>query len=107
VSAVAFTAWGFCLDPLMVHLGLLKWNPAGDFYGTPWLNYIGWLLVSAVITFGISPKRLPGGSLVLVYALTWMAEFISLLIFWGLPVPALIVFLLMGGMLLWAAIITR
>jgi len=107
VSAVAFTAWGFCLDPLMVHLGLLQWNPYGDFYGTPWLNYIGWMLVSAVITFGLSPKRLPGGSLVLVYALTWLVEFISLLIFWGLPVPALVEFFLMGGMLLWAAVITR
>jgi uncharacterized membrane protein len=107
VSALAFTAWGFILDPLMVHLGLLQWKPVGGFFGTPWLNYIGWLLVSAVITFGISPKRLPGGSLVLVYGLTWLAEFIAVLIFWGSPVPAVVVFILMGGMLLWAGIITQ
>jgi putative membrane protein len=107
VSALAFTAWGFILDPLLVHLDLLRWNPAGEFYGTPWLNYIGWLLVSAVITFGISPKRLPCGSLVLVYDLSWLVEFIAVLIFWGSPIPALIGFCLMGGMLLWAGIITR
>lgn len=107
VSAVAFTAWGFSLNPLIVHLGLMQWTPAGDFYGTPWPNYIGWLIVSAVITFGISPKRLPGGSLVVLYGLTWLAEFISLIIFWGLPGPAIVEFILMGGMLLWTAIITR
>jgi putative membrane protein len=107
VSAIAFTAWGFILDPLMVHLDLLQWNPVGGFYGTPWLNYIGWLLVSAVITFGISPKRLPGGSLVLVYGITCVVGFVAVLIFWGLPVPALVGFCLMGGLLLWAAIITR
>jgi uncharacterized membrane protein len=107
VSAFAFTAWGFNLDPLMVHLGLLQWKPVGGFYGTPWLNYIGWLLVSAVITFGISPKRLPGGSFVLVYGLTWLVEFIAVLILWGSPIPALVGFCLMGGMLIWAGIITR
>jgi uncharacterized membrane protein len=107
VSALAFTAWGFYLDPLMVHLDFIQWNPVGDFYGTPWLNFIGWLFVSAVITFGTSPKRLPGGLLVLVYALTWLVDFITLLIFWGLPVPALVGFFLMGAMLLWAGFITR
>lgn len=107
VSAMGFTAWGFYIDPLMVHLKLLHWTPIGGFYGTPWLNYIGWLFISGIITFAISPKRLPGGLLVLVYVLTWLVEFISLLIFWGLPVPALIGFFLMGGMLLWAAISSR
>jgi uncharacterized membrane protein len=107
VSALAFTAWDFYLDPLMVHMGLVEWNPVGGFYGTPWLNFIGWLILAAILTFAISPKRLPGGLLVLVYILTWLAEFISLLVFWGLPVPALIGFCLMGGMLLWAMIVNR
>jgi len=107
VSALAFTAWGFYFDPLMIHLGLMKWNPSGGFFGTPWLNFTGWLLVSGVITFGISPKRLPGGLLVVVYGLTWLVEFISLLVFWGLPVPALFGFILMGGLLLVAGVVTR
>jgi hypothetical protein len=50
---------------------------------------------------------MPGGLLVLVYALTWLVEFISLLVFWGLPGPALVGFSLMGGMLVWAGIITQ
>jgi putative membrane protein len=107
VSALAFTAWGFYFDPVMVHLGLLVWNPLGAYFGLPWLNFTGWLLVSGVITFGVSPKRLPGGLLVVVYGLTWLVEFISLLLFWGLPGPALTGFCLMGGMLLWAGIVTR
>jgi uncharacterized membrane protein len=105
LSALVFTAWGFYINPLMVHWDLIEWNPVGGYFGTPWLNFFGWLLVSGVITFGISPKRLPGGLLVVVYGLTWLVEFISLLLFWGLPIPALIGFFLMGGMLLWAGIV--
>ncbi len=107
VSGLAFTAWCFYFDPLMVHLGVLEWNPAGAFFGTPWLNYLGLVLVSGVITFGISPKRLPGGLLVVVYSLTWLVEFISLLVFWDLPVPAMVGFVLMGGILLFAGIASR
>jgi uncharacterized membrane protein len=107
VSALAFTAWCFYFDPLMVHLGVLNWTPAGAFYGTPWLHSLGLGLVSGLITFGISPKRLPGGLLVMVYMLTWLLEFISLLIFWGLPVPALVGFFLMGGTVIWAGMVTR
>jgi uncharacterized membrane protein len=106
VSSLVFTAWGFYLEPLMAHLGLLEWKPIGGYFGIPWLHFTGWLLVSGVITFGISPKRLPGGLLVVVYGLTWLANFIMLLFFWRLPVPALIGFFLMGVMLLSAGVIT-
>jgi hypothetical protein len=41
-----------------------------------------------------------------VYGLTWLVEFLALLLFWGLPVPALAGFCLMGGALLWASIVT-
>jgi uncharacterized membrane protein len=77
-SAIAFTAWGFFIDPLLAHLGLLQWTPSGGLYGTPWLNYTGWLLVSGV-----------------------------LYIFGGLIVAALIGFSLMGTMLLLAALSAR
>ncbi len=107
VSALVFTAWGFYFDPLMTHLGIITWNPIGSFYGTPWPNYLGWVLVSGVITFGVSPKRLPGGALILVYGLTWVIEFLSLLLFWDLAVPALVGFCLMGAALLLAGIATR
>jgi uncharacterized membrane protein len=107
ISALVFTAWGFYFDPLMSRLGLMAWNPTGGLYGTPWLNYTGWLLVSGVITFGISPKRLPGGALILIYGLTWVIEFLFLVLFWDLPLAALIGFSLMGTALLCASIATR
>ncbi|OGO28316.1 MAG: hypothetical protein A2136_02530 [Chloroflexi bacterium RBG_16_54_11] len=104
VSAIAFTAWDFYLDPQMVRWGVWEWAATPGYFGTPWLNFVGWLVVSVVITFAISPKRLPGGSLILIYALTWVVEFFSLLLVWGLSLPALVGFCLMGGMLLWAAL---
>ncbi|OGN94347.1 MAG: hypothetical protein A2Y88_01095 [Chloroflexi bacterium RBG_13_48_10] len=107
VSALVFTAWGFYFDPLMVKLDIMTWIPVGGFYGTPWLNYLGWLLVSGVITFGVAPKRIPGGALILVYGLTWIIGFLLLILFQALPVPALVGFCLMGGALLCASIATR
>jgi len=100
VSAMVFTAWGLYFDPLMVKLDLITWIPVGGFYGTPWLNYLGWSLVSGVITFGVAPNRIPGGALILVYSLTWIIGFLLLVLFWALPVPALVGFCLMGGALL-------
>ncbi len=107
VSGLAFTAWEFYFNPLMVHLGILEWIPPGSFYGVPWPHFIGLFLIAAVLTFVLSPKKLPGGSLVLVYGLTWLAYFILLLLFWKLPAPALVGFGLMGGLLLWAALSSR
>jgi putative membrane protein len=107
VSALAFTAWDFYLDPQMVSWGMWEWSAPGRYFGIPWVNFLGWLIVSALITLAVSPKRLPGGLLVLLYALTWVVEFICQLIIWGLVGPALVGFFLMGGMLLWAVINTR
>ncbi len=107
LSAAAYTAWEFYFNPLMAHLGIVEWVPTGTFYGVPLPHFFGLFLVSAVITFAFSPKRLPGGSLVLLYGINWAADFILLVLFWRLPVPALVGFGLMGGMLLWAALSTR
>ena len=107
VSALVFTAWGFYFDPLMVKLDLMTWIPVGGFYGTPWLNYLGWLVVSGVITFGVAPNRIPSGALILVYSLTWIVGFLLLILMGGLAVPALAGFCLMGGALLCAGIATQ
>lgn len=106
-SALAFTAWDFYLDPQIVRWGILEWNPPGGYFGIPWTNLLGWLVVSGVISFVVSPKRLPGGLLVLIYALIWLVNFIWQLSFWGLPGSALAGFFAMGSMLLYAAIMTR
>jgi uncharacterized membrane protein len=107
VSALAFTSWDFFLDPQMVRWGLWAWDQPGGYFGVPWINFLGWLLISALITALVNPRNLSTGLLVLVYGLTWLVEFICQLFFWGLPGSAVVGFCLMGGILLWAGIASR
>jgi uncharacterized membrane protein len=106
-SAIAFMGWMISFDPLLARLGILVWTPVGNFYGIPWVNYVFWYFIAALLTFAISPLRLPGSSLLLLYTLVWLVELVILLIFGGLLVPALVGFVMMGGMLLLAALMTR
>jgi putative membrane protein len=107
MSAVAFTGWMVSFDPLLTRLGILLWTPAGDYYGTPAWNYVFWLFIAALLTFAISPNRVPGAPLLLVYTLSWLVTFISLLLFGGLLVPALVGFVVMGGVLVGAGLNSR
>jgi putative membrane protein len=102
LAALAFTAWDLFLDPQMVAWGFWNWDQPGGYFGIPWTNYAGWLLVSTSITLLIRPKDLPLLALVLVYCVTWILETIGQLFFWGLPGPAAFGFLGMGAMLIWA-----
>jgi uncharacterized membrane protein len=108
VTMLAFTAWDLFLDPQMVGWGLWVWDdPSGfTYFGIPWSNYAGWLLSVGLITICALPllklDRLPISPLLQVYALTLVLEFIGLLVFWGLPGPALVGGLGMGAMLGWA-----
>lgn len=106
-SALAFTAWNLYLDPQMVQWGLWEWNPTGGYFGIPWLGLLGWFVVSGIISLAVSPKRLPGGLLVLVYGLTWLVEFIKFIVVLGMPGPALAGFLAMGSLLAAAALVTQ
>jgi uncharacterized membrane protein len=106
-SAIAFMGWMISFDPLLAHLEILVWTPVGNFYGIPWVNYAFWLFIAGLLTFAISPIRLPGSSLLLLYTLVWPVELVILLIFGSLMVPALVGFALMGGMLVMAGIMTR
>jgi putative membrane protein len=107
-SMLAFTAWDLFLDPQMVGWNLWTWDdPSGfTYFGIPWSNYAGWLFSSALITVVALPlmrlERLPLTPLLQVYALTLALECIGLLVFWGMPGPALVGTLGMGAMLLWA-----
>jgi putative membrane protein len=108
VSMLAFTAWDLFLDPQMVGWNLWAWEDTAGFtyFGIPWSNYAGWLFASATITLAALPlmhlERLPVVPLLLVYAFTLALEFIGLLVFWGLPGPALVGGAGMGAMLGWA-----
>jgi len=108
ISALAFTAWDLLLDPQMVAWDLWHWaSPGGPFpasyFGIPWGNYVGWFVGSALITALVRPTPLPATPLLLIYGIIWALESIGLAFFWGLPGPALVGFVGMGGMLFLAA----
>jgi uncharacterized membrane protein len=104
VSALAFAAWDLFLDPQMVGWGLWVWERRGGYFGIPWVNFAGWVLVSAIVTAIVQPGPLPTAPLALLYALTWLLETVGLAVFWRQPGPALCGFVGMGGMLLWAGL---
>lgn len=103
LSALAMTAWDLYLDPQMVGWGFWVWADPHGYFGIPWTNYGGWLLVTMVVTLIIHPPNLPVKPLLVVYGVVWAFQAIGLAVFWGQVGPALFGFLSMGG-LLYAAI---
>ena len=101
VAALAFTTWDLFLDPQMVIWGLWHWASPGIYFGIPLTNYLGWLLVSFLITLLLAPANLPSSPLLVIYAITWFLTFFGQLFFWNLPGPALVGFTSMGGILFW------
>lgn len=99
LSALAFTAWDLYLDPQKVAWGFWYWADPHGYFGIPWVNFAGWILASAAITFIVNPRALPYRPLILIYAIVWLFQFGGLAFFWGLPGPALGGFMAMGTML--------
>lgn len=104
VSAVALTAWDLFLDPQKVAWGFWVWTDnsganvySGGYFGIPWLNFLGWLLVAAIVTLLVRPTNLPVRPLLAVYGITWIFQTMGQLFFWNLPGPALAGFLGMGS----------
>ncbi len=102
LSSLAFTAWDLFLDPQMVGWGFWQWETPGPYFGIPLSNYLGWIVVSALITLVVRPKNLPVGPLALVYVLTWILQTIGQGIFWSQPGPAIVGFLGSGVFILLA-----
>jgi putative membrane protein len=102
LSALAFTAWDLFLDPQMVGWGFWVWETPGAYFGIPLSNYLGWIVVSAIITLAVNPKDLPVGPLSLVYVLTWLLQTIGQGIFWSQPGPAVVGFI-GSGIFVWLA----
>lgn len=106
LSAVALTAWDFFLDPQKVAWGFWVWtdsagNPfTGGYFGVPWVNFLGWLLVAAIVTAIVRPSDLPLRPLLLIYGITCIFQFVGQLVFWNLPGAAFVGFAAMGAMLL-------
>lgn len=96
VSALAFTAWDLFLDPQMVQWNFWTWDQPGGYFGIPLVNFVGWLLASALLTRLARPGALPTAPLLTIYGITWALESIGQAAFWGLPGPAVFGFIGMG-----------
>ncbi len=105
VSAVALTVWDLFLDPQKVAWGFWVWTDStganlysGGYFGIPWVNFLGWLLVAMIVTALVRPNNLPIRPLLVIYGITWIFQTMGQLLFWNLPGPAVIGFLGMGSM---------
>ena len=96
LAALAITLWDLFLDPQMVGWNIWVWEQPGPYFGIPLVNFPGWFLVSALITWITGPRDLPTSPLMLVYAITWLLQTIGQGLFWSQPGPALFGFLGMG-----------
>jgi len=108
LSALAMTAWDLFLDPMMVTWEIWVWDNPGSYFSIPWINYLGWLLVSALVTILIRPGKLPVVPLLIVYTAIWLLKSVGLGFFWGIPGAAIVGSFFMGGItiLAWRAFIS-
>lgn len=50
IGSALLTSWDLALDPAMSYLTpFWVWEQSGDYYGSPWVNFAGWLLVGCLI----------------------------------------------------------
>lgn len=74
LASVFLTSWDLTLDPAMSNLTpFWIWESKGSYFGTPIVNFGGWLLTSAIIMLGfeiLNTKRLLDN-----YDLTWNLKF--------------------------------
>ena len=96
------------LDPLATSVEAWAWVCAGGFYGTPYLNYVGWFVVGTAIYLGYfsvrgireQPARVTGQA----FDLIWTAANLAFLVLLGVTscnrlgssVPALLSFAVTG-----------
>src|SRR5690606_32908649 len=88
VSALAMTAWDVTMDPVMVHeVHAWVWVDGGAWFGVPFSNFFGWVLVNAIIVLawamlavlvpeaGVETRRRwPTTLAILAYSLLWVAD---------------------------------
>ena len=103
ISAVALTAWDLFLDPQKVAWGFWVWTDSsrllaysGGYFGIPWVNFVGWVLVAALVTWVVNPPQVPVRPLLVIYGIVWIFQTVGQLVFWNQPGPALVGFVAMG-----------
>jgi uncharacterized membrane protein len=105
VGAVALTAWDVFLDPQMVSAGHWTWfdpEPGLPLIpGIPLTNYIGWLVVSAVVMTvlnGALPRADgPSAPAAALYLWVYFSSVLAHAVFFGLPGSAVTGGVLMGA----------
>jgi lycopene beta-cyclase len=102
MTALAFTAWDLFLDPQMVNWGFWVWHDPGvfNYFGIPFVNFMGWLLAAILMTTAVNPPRLPRAHLPLllaIYGITIFLQTIGVGVFWAMPAAALCGFLAMSA----------
>lgn len=104
LTGLVFTTWDLYLDPQMVARGLWVWDNSvgGDYFGIPWLNFLGWWLSAVLLTLIVRPTLVLRSRLMIIYTLTWAFQAVGLGLFWGQPGPALVGLVGMGGFVAWA-----
>ena len=102
VSAAALTAWDLLLDPQMAAWGFWRWNTPSGYFGVPWSNYLGWLVIAGAISLLFGRPDVPPGPMLLLYGLTWGLQSVGQAFFWGQPGPAMVGFGVMGAFLVGA-----
>lgn len=105
VGAVALTTWDVFLDPQMVAAGHWRWfapEPGLPLIpGIPLTNYLGWLVVSAVVlaTLNASLRRTdrPSAPAATLYLWVYFSSVLAHAVFFGLPGSAVTGGVLMGA----------
>jgi uncharacterized membrane protein len=106
MGAAALTAWDVFLDPQMVAAGHWSWaNPSPGLPlvpGIPLTNYLGWLMVSAVVMallHGLLRRDdTPSAPAATLYLWVYFSSMLGHLVFFGLPGSAVTGGLLMGAL---------
>ena len=105
IGAVALTTWDVFLDPQMVAAGHWRWfapEPGLPLIpGIPLTNYLGWLVVSAVVlaTLNASLRRTdrPSAPAATLYLWVYFSSVMAHAVFFGLPGSAVTGGVLMGA----------
>jgi uncharacterized membrane protein len=104
-SALAMTAWDLFIEPQMVAWGFWVWEQSGGYFGIPWSNFAGWIMVSAMITLIVRPQNIPTTPFLWMYTIMWLLQTAGLVLFWGMPGPGIVGGIFMGiiAILAWHA----
>ncbi|MGE3807820.1 MAG: carotenoid biosynthesis protein, partial [Gemmataceae bacterium] len=104
-AALAATVWDLLIDPVFTHWKVWIWTHPRGYFGIPWSNYLGWFVVTAVMTALLQPTTFSATPLLWLYTVSWAFGTIALLTTQGARGSAVVGGLVMGVMVVaaWAS----